>query len=59
MPAAATPSIDRLSQPDTTGHFGPFGGSVVAETLTHALDELRAPSARYKNDPEFVAEYRH
>jgi tryptophan synthase beta chain len=46
-------------QPDARGHFGPYGGSFVAETLTHALDELRAAYARYKNDPEFVAEFKH
>ena len=29
-------------QPDASGHFGPYGGSFVAETLVHALDELKA-----------------
>ena len=29
------------SNPTRAGHFGPYGGSFVAETLTHALDELR------------------
>ena len=29
-------------QPDARGHFGPYGGTFVAETLIHALDELRA-----------------
>ena len=43
--------------PDALGHFGPYGGSFVSETLTHALDELRAAYARYKDDPEFVAEF--
>ena len=46
-------------QPDARGHFGPYGGSFVAETLTHALDELQAAYARYRDDPEFVAEFRH
>jgi tryptophan synthase beta chain len=45
--------------PDALGHFGPYGGSFVSETLTHALDELRATYARYKNDPDFVAEFHH
>jgi len=44
--------------PDSLGHFGPYGGSFVSETLTHALDELRAAYAHYQNDPEFVAEFR-
>jgi len=46
-------------QPDATGHFGPYGGTFVAETLIHALDELKAAYARYADDPEFVAEFRH
>ncbi len=46
-------------QPDARGHFGPYGGTFVAETLIHALDELRDTYAKYRNDPDFVAEYRH
>jgi tryptophan synthase beta chain len=46
-------------QPDATGHFGPYGGSFVAETLIHALDELKAAYAHYRNDAEFVAEFKH
>jgi len=46
-------------QPDATGHFGPYGGSFVAETLIHALDELKAAYAHYRNDADFVAEFRH
>ncbi|MCZ2104026.1 MAG: tryptophan synthase subunit beta [Comamonadaceae bacterium] len=45
-------------QPDALGHFGPYGGSFVSETLTHAIDELRAAYARYQHDPEFIAEFR-
>ncbi len=45
-------------QPDTRGHFGPYGGSFVSETLTHAISELREAYARYQNDPEFLAEFR-
>jgi tryptophan synthase beta chain len=45
--------------PDQTGHFGPYGGVFVAETLTHALDELRDAYLRYRVDPEFIAEFRH
>ncbi len=43
--------------PDTSGHFGPYGGVFVAETLVHALDELRAAYERYRVDPEFIAEF--
>jgi tryptophan synthase beta chain len=43
--------------PDERGHFGPYGGIFVAETLIHALDELRAEYEKYKDDPDFLAEY--
>ncbi|MDP4301628.1 tryptophan synthase subunit beta [Leptothrix discophora] len=45
-------------QPDARGHFGIYGGSFVAETLSQAIDELRAAYEHYKNDPAFQAEYR-
>ncbi len=45
--------------PDDKGHFGIYGGRFVSETLIHALDELNEAYARYKDDPEFLAEYRH
>jgi tryptophan synthase beta chain len=44
--------------PDARGHFGPYGGIFVAETLMHALEELRASYERYRVDPEFMAEFR-
>jgi len=43
--------------PDERGHFGQFGGVFVAETLVHALDELREAYEKFQKDPEFVAEY--
>ncbi|OGA49207.1 MAG: tryptophan synthase subunit beta [Betaproteobacteria bacterium RIFCSPLOWO2_12_FULL_62_13] len=43
--------------PDASGHFGPYGGVFVAETLIHALDELKDVYARYRKDPEFRAEF--
>jgi tryptophan synthase beta chain len=46
-------------QPDATGHFGPYGGSFVAETLVHALDELKAAYSHYRNDAEFRREFEH
>lgn len=45
--------------PDPRGHFGPYGGSFVAETLTHALAELKDAYARYSVDPEFLEEFRY
>ena len=44
-------------QPDAKGHFGIYGGSFVSETLTHAINELKAAYARYQYDPEFRAEF--
>ncbi len=45
--------------PDAKGHFGPYGGSFVAETLTYALSELNAAYERYSKDPEFLDEFRY
>jgi len=45
-------------QPDAKGHFGPYGGVFVSETLIHALDELKNAYEHYRNDPEFLAEFR-
>jgi tryptophan synthase beta chain len=43
--------------PDDKGHFGPYGGVFVAETLIEALDQLKATYAHYREDPEFCAEF--
>ena len=42
--------------PDQHGHFGPYGGVFVAETLLYALDELNANYARYRDDTDFLRE---
>jgi len=42
--------------PDARGHFGPYGGVFVAETLRAALDELALAYARSRADPEFAKE---
>jgi tryptophan synthase beta chain len=54
-----TAELSRISGdlPDERGHFGPYGGVFVAETLIAALDELKAQYARYRDDPAFVAEF--
>jgi tryptophan synthase, beta subunit len=49
--------LEPYNLPDTDGHFGRFGGSFVAETLVHALDELKAAYEKYRNDPEFLKEF--
>jgi tryptophan synthase beta chain len=43
--------------PDERGHFGPYGGRFVAETLMRPLDELNAAYSRYMKDPDFLAEF--
>ena len=42
--------------PDARGHFGPYGGRFVAETLMQPLEELRLAWERYREDPDFLAE---
>ena len=46
-------------QPDAHGHFGPYGGSFVSETLTYAIQELNAAYETYRTDPEFVREFKY
>lgn len=43
----------------TKGYFGQFGGSFVPEPIQDLLDELEVTFDKYKNDPEFLAEFRH
>ncbi len=45
--------------PDATGHFGPYGGVFVAETLMHALDELKREYLRVRDDASFQAEFEY
>ena len=42
--------------PDSTGHFGPFGGRYVPETLVHPLQQLEDEYWRAQQDPEFQRE---
>ncbi|WP_411860448.1 tryptophan synthase subunit beta [Halioxenophilus sp. WMMB6] len=50
-------AVDYSAFPDSRGHFGPYGGRFVSETLITALDELDAMYQRLKTDPEFLAEF--
>ena len=63
MPPADGAVIDYGAYPDAQGHFGPYGGRFVSETLIEPLRELEAAYDRFREDPEFVAElrkdYRH
>jgi tryptophan synthase beta chain len=46
-------------QPDASGHFGPYGGTFVAETLVYALQELKLAYQEAVRDPAFWAEFHH
>ncbi len=50
-------ALKAYNLPDARGHFGPYGGVFVAETLMHALDELRMQYELMRKDVEFVAEF--
>ena len=43
--------------PDITGHFGPYGGTFVPETLIFALRQLKEEYARARKDPKFLEEF--
>ena len=45
--------------PDENGHFGPYGGTFVAETLIEALDELKVMYEQFKEDKDFLKEFHH
>ncbi len=47
---------EKYNMPDERGHFGPYGGIFVAETLIPPIQELNAAYQQYLNDPEFIAE---
>ena len=54
MKAYELPAYDL---PDQSGHFGPYGGIFVAETLAPAIDELTRAYAHFSKDPEFLREF--
>ena len=47
---------EKYNMPDERGHFGPYGGIFVAETLMPPIQELNAAYQHYLTDPEFIAE---
>jgi tryptophan synthase beta chain len=55
----SNPTRPRYDLPDARGHFGPYGGVFVAETLMRALEELREQYDRFRDDPEFIAEFEY
>jgi tryptophan synthase beta chain len=50
-------NMTHYDKPDASGHFGIYGGSFVSETLTHAINQLRAAYEQFKDDPAFLAEF--
>jgi tryptophan synthase beta chain len=54
MSSIATPTV-----PDAQGHFGPYGGRFVPETLMHPLQELEQEYLRSQRDPEFQREFEY
>ena len=44
---------------ETKGYFGQFGGSFVPEPIQNLLNQLEETFEQYKNDPQFIAEYKH
>jgi tryptophan synthase beta chain len=54
MSSMTTPAL-----PDAQGHFGPFGGRFVPETLMHPLQELESEYLRAQHDPEFQRELQY
>ena len=52
-------TFEKYDLPDLRGHFGPYGGIFVAETLIPALEELRLAYDEARRDPAFVAEFEY
>ncbi len=48
--------INTNSLPDANGHFGPYGGRFIPETLMGPVEELRQAYEDLRNDPAFLAE---
>ncbi len=54
-PEAQTIKLGEM--PDSRGHFGPYGGRFVAETLMEPIEELRQAYERFRDDADFQAEF--
>ena len=50
---------DSKTLPDSLGHFGPYGGMFVPETLVPALKDLEREFLAAKTDPEFQKEFEY
>ena len=45
--------------PNDSGHFAQYGGVFIAETLMAAVTELKDAYQQYKDDKDFIAEFKH
>lgn len=54
--SSARTRLNYSAYPDEDGHFGPYGGKFVPETLMPALDELEEAYLQARNDRDFMAE---
>jgi tryptophan synthase beta chain len=54
-----SPSIATAAVPDAQGHFGPYGGRFVPETLVYPLQQLEDEYRRAEKDPEFQREFQY
>ncbi|HEV2435469.1 MAG TPA: pyridoxal-phosphate dependent enzyme, partial [Verrucomicrobiae bacterium] len=52
-------SVAAKNLPDAQGHFGPYGGRFVPETLVHPLEELENEYRRAQKDPVFKREFEY
>ncbi|HEY0294065.1 MAG TPA: tryptophan synthase subunit beta [Bordetella sp.] len=59
MPDSRRKVVKPYDLPDVHGHFGPYGGVFVAETLMHALDELREAYDHARTDPAFIEAFNY
>lgn len=57
MTVSANPFSELTQMPDARGHFGPYGGRFVSETLSFALEDLEKIYTSLRNDPAFQAEF--
>ena len=48
--------MSKKELPDARGHFGPYGGMFVPDTLVNALKQLENAYVLYRDDPEFIAQ---
>jgi hypothetical protein len=54
-----TTAHSTVSLPDASGHFGPYGGVFVPETLVFALTQLEREYRKAQQDPEFKREFEY